>query len=340
MPGLVTEKPGAPDPPAVTRDQAAHPDARESGPETARVASRPGAVAFIVDKDGAGMRLDQALARGIPELSRRQARVLIDIGGVFVDGVRAKMAGRVVAEGQRVEANLGGALARATRRVGARARDADESRLPPYRVVFEDWHLVVVDKPAGLLTAATPESDRNNLASLLSRRQSPPAPIFVVHRIDLQTSGLLVFAKTPDANRAMSDLFRVHDITRRYLAVVAGAFPDAVTRIERNIEGRRAVTHLSVRERFGDSATWLDLRLETGRTHQIRIHCRAVRHPVLGDPVLGKPGVPLPPRMALHAAHLGFIHPETGKTMAFDSPWPLDLEPWLQLLRTSTADAP
>ncbi len=293
----------------------------------------PSKHAFKVTEEDAGKRLDQALAARVPGLSRRQARVLLDIGGVFVDGRRVKVAGRPVHAGEEVVAVMGGALARATARPGREARARDESRLPSYQVLFEDEEIVVVDKPAGLLTAPTPESDRNNLAGLLQRRPGG-GPIFVVHRIDLETSGLLVFAKTEDANRALSERFRTHDLERAYLAVVAGAFPARIRRIARPVGGRPAVTHVGVREPLGDRATLLDCRLETGRTHQIRLHVRAVGHPVLGDDRYGAPfpAAP-PPRMALHATTLGFAHPRTGQALSFTSPWPPDLAAWLERVR-------
>jgi len=288
---------------------------------------------FTVSDEDAGRRLDQVLAARVPGLSRRQARVLLDIGGVFVDGRRVKVAGRPVHAGEEVVAVMGGALARATGRPGRDARARDESRLPAHSVVFEDEDLVVVDKPAGLLTAPTPESDRNNLAGMLERRPGG-GRIFVVHRIDLETSGLLVFAKNDDANRTLSEMFRRHDLERVYLAVVAGAFPDRIRRIEQPVGGRAALTHVAVHERLRDLATVLECRLETGRTHQIRLHARAVGHPVLGDDRYGVPfpAAP-PPRMALHATTLGFAHPRTRAPLSFTSPWPADLTGWLERLR-------
>jgi 23S rRNA pseudouridine1911/1915/1917 synthase len=292
---------------------------------------------FKVTDEDAGRRLDQVLAARVPGLSRRQARVLLDIGGVFVDGRRIKVAGRPVHAGEEITAVLGGALARATGRPGRDARARDESRLPPHTVVFEDDDLVVVDKPAGLLTAPTPESDRNNLASLLERREGSSGRIFVVHRIDLETSGLLVFAKNEDANRTLSEMFRRHDLERVYLAVVAGAFPDRIHRIEQPVAGRAAVTHVAVSERLGDLATLIQCRLETGRTHQIRLHARAVGHPVLGDDRYGSPfPTAPPPRMALHATTLNFAHPRTHAPLSFTSPWPPDLTPWLARLRSAS----
>jgi 23S rRNA pseudouridine1911/1915/1917 synthase len=295
----------------------------------------PQRVAFTASSEDGDRRLDQVLAARVPGLSRRQARVLLDIGGVFVDGRRVKVASRPVRAGEEIVAVLGGALARATKRPGRDARLADESKLPAYTTVFEDEDIVVVDKPAGLLTAPTPESDRNNLADLLSRRAGQR--VLVVHRIDLETSGLVVLAKTDLANRALSERFRAHDLERAYLCVVAGAFPERVARIERAVGGRPAVTHVEVRERIGDVATWLRCRLETGRTHQIRLHMQGAGHPVLGDGRYG-PG-PLPasfpaaPRMALHATALGFAHPRDARPLAFESPWPDELDRWLVELR-------
>ena len=300
------------------------------------MADSEGRVTFIIGGQEVGLRLDQALAVRVPGLSRRRARLLIDIGGVFVDGRRVKIAGKLMYAGEKVVAHLGGALERATPETGREARTQDESRLPLFAVVFEDEDLVVVDKPSGLLTAPTPESDRNNLASLLARRAGG-GPVHVVHRLDLETSGLLVFAKTEDANRALAERFRTHDLGREYLAVVAGVFPESVRVIERAVGGKRAVTHVAVEERLGGLATFLRCRLETGRTHQIRLHVQAEGHSVLGDPRHG--GVPIsprPPRMALHATLLAFAHPRTGEPLSFTSPWPADLAAWLDALRSSS----
>lgn len=288
-------------------------------------------IRFEADGDDAGRRLDQVLAAHVPGLSRRKARVLLDIGGVFVDGARVKVAGKTIRRGQRIEAVLGGALERATAKTGREARAKDEAALPAFTVVREDEDVLVVEKPAGLLTAPTPESDRMNLAGLLERRYGS---IFVVHRIDLETSGLLVFARTEEANRILSQRFATHDLVREYLAVVQGRFPDAIHTVEYPVNGRRAVTHFEVARRFGEAATELRARLETGRTHQIRIHCRVKGFPVAGDRTHGvvSEALPQPPRMALHATKLGFAHPRNGEALTFDSPWPKDIADWIATL--------
>jgi 23S rRNA pseudouridine1911/1915/1917 synthase len=291
---------------------------------------------FVVAPADQGRRLDQVLAANVPGLSRRKARVVLDIGGVFVDGARTKVAGRLMRAGQVVVANLGGALSRATKEVGQEARARDEARLPPFRIVHQDDDLVVVDKPGGLLTAPTPESDRGNLARALSDQLG--RPVFVVHRLDLETSGLLVFALTEDANRVLAERFREHDLERVYLAVVQGVVAGDAHIVELPIAGRRAVTHVTVAERF-TAATLVRCRLETGRTHQIRLHAQHLGHPVLGDPRYGVETPIDPPRMALHATVLGFVHPRTGEPLHFESPWPDDLAPWLEALRTAATAA-
>jgi 23S rRNA pseudouridine1911/1915/1917 synthase len=292
---------------------------------------------FVAGEVDHGKRLDQVLAARVPDLSRRKARLLIEIGGVFVDRSRVKVAGRLVRTGQMIEATMGGALARATSDVGSEARARDEASLPAFQVVFEDDDIVVVDKPAGLLTAPTPESDRNNLLSILARRGRPEGtgarPIFIVHRLDLDTSGVLVLAKTPLANKNLAERFRVHDVRREYLSVVLGELPEACSRIEAPIRGKRAVTNVAIEERLGAGATLIRCRLETGRTHQIRLHLAGISHPVLGDTEHGRRTLFDPPRMALHATVLGFAHPRSGEPIELSSPWPADLTPWLEGLR-------
>lgn len=272
-------------------------------------------------------RLDQALAANVPDLSRRKAKTLLDLGGVFVDGARTKVAGKIVRKGQEIVAHLGGALARAESR-----DDEPLTNEPPYGVIHEDEAILVVDKPSGLLTAPTPEGDKGTLAYLLGRRFGR---VFVVHRLDMETSGVLVFARNDDANRKLSEALRVHDVHRVYMGVLEGALAGDRISIEEPIAGKRARTHAEVVERFGSRATLARFSLETGRTHQIRLHARHLGHPVMGDRRYGEKGDA--PRLALHAAELGFIHPATGERVLYTSPLPHELAAWIELLRVSAA---
>ncbi len=278
---------------------------------------------FVAQPDDAGLRLDQVIPKHVAGLSRRKARAVIDTGGVFVDKTRVKIAGRLVAKGQSIEVNVGSAVER---------DPTAQPTLTPTLVHLDD-HVIVVDKPAGLVTAPTPESDRGDLLDQLQRVHGE---VFLVHRIDLPTSGLLVFARTRAANKALGDAFVRHDIDREYRAVVAGVV--ATQTIERPIADRRAVTHVEALESLA-GATLVAARLETGRTHQIRIHLAGLGHPVLGDHQHGgeisRTFIPRAPRLALHAHLLGFTHPSTGERVRFTSPLPPDLAAWLARLRPS-----
>lgn len=297
---------------------------------------------FAVLADEAGLRLDQVIPRHVAGLSRRKARAVIDLGGVFVDKARVKVAGRLVRAGQTIEVNVGGALERAGGASGAGARASEAA--PEPRIVHVDDHVIVVDKPAGLVTAPTPESDRGDLLDLLSQKFGE---VFLVHRLDMPTSGLLVFARTRDANKILGDAFKAHDIEREYRAVAVGEV--SAQTIDREIDKRRAVTHVEPVETFvrrvagvpvepaSVHATLLRVRLETGRTHQIRIHLAGLGSPVCGDRMHGgeveRGFLPRPPRLALHARMLGFKHPATGERVHWESEVPDDLAAWIARLR-------
>jgi 23S rRNA pseudouridine1911/1915/1917 synthase len=272
---------------------------------------------FAVAPDEDGLRLDQVVPRHVAGLSRRKARAVIDTGGVFVDRARVKVAGRTVRAGQTIEVNVGGALA--------------ASPAPPPVIVHVDDHIIVVDKPAGLVTAPTPESDRGDLLDQLARAYGE---VYLVHRIDMPTSGLLVFARTRAANKRLGDAFKVHAVDREYRAVALGDV--AAQTIDRAIDGRAAVTHVAPLAPLA-GATLVSARLETGRTHQIRIHLAGIGHPVAGDTQHGgeasRTFVPHAPRLALHAAVLGFVHPASGEQVRFESALPADLAGWIQRLR-------
>jgi 23S rRNA pseudouridine1911/1915/1917 synthase len=231
-----------------------------------------------------------------------------------------------VRPGQTIEVNVGGALERA----------ADEP--PPLRVVHSDDHVIVIDKPAGLVTAPTPESDRGDALDQLKKQFGE---VYLVHRLDLPTSGLLVFARTREANTKLGDAFKVHAVDREYRAVAVGAV--AAQAIDREIDKRRAVTHVEPVETFA-TATLLKARLETGRTHQIRIHLAGIGHPVCGDRTHGgeteRAFLPRPPRLALHAMVLGFAHPATGERVRWESPLPDELASWIDRLRSPRTSTP
>jgi 23S rRNA pseudouridine1911/1915/1917 synthase len=278
---------------------------------------------FEVLADEAGLRLDQVVPKHVAGLSRRKARAVIDLGGVFVDRARVKVAGRPVRTGQLIEVNVGGAVSR--------------SEPPPApEIVFADDHIIIAEKPAGLVTAPTPESDRGDLLDQLARRYGE---VYLVHRLDLPTSGLLVFARTRDANKRLGDAFVRHDVDREYRAVAIGSVTPQT--VDRPIQGKRSVTHIGVLEALA-GATLVSVRLETGRTHQIRIHLAGLGTPVAGDHQHGgeasRTFTPRAPRLALHAAMLGFTHPATGERVRFERALPAELATWIARLRAPTAE--
>lgn len=283
----------------------------------AAVAARP--IRFTVSPEDAGLRLDQLLAKRVPELSRRTARKVLLIGGVFVESARVKVASKVVQPGRTVEVYLGGALDKVSA--------AENAPPPELDVLFEDDSLLVVDKPAGLPTAATRETDRNNLLFYLSQRETSRQP-YLVHRLDLETSGLLVVAKTSESAHRLSELFRTHALERVYRVGMLGDLPAAST-VDSPIEGRPARTVFVPIEHKGE-VTLAEARLETGRTHQIRVHASTIGHPVAGDRRYGRRTRLEPPRLALHALVLGFRHPTTGQPLRFEREWPADLREWWQ----------
>ncbi len=210
------------------------------------------------------------------------------------------------------------------------------------KIVFEDASVIVVDKPAGLLTMATgTERSKTVYAALRAHanQKKPPEKIFIVHRLDREASGLLVFAKTVEAKERLQDQFKAHTAGRRYVAIVEGGVKSDDFTIQSYLAenaayrvysasntkaGKLAVTHVHVMKRNRKS-TLLEVRLETGRKHQIRVHLAEHGHPILGDKTYGSRSNPIH-RMALHGAHLDFRHPATGKLMQFESHYPKSFE--------------
>lgn len=206
------------------------------------------------------------------------------------------------------------------------------------RIVFEDKDILVIDKPQGLLTMST-ERERSKTAYASLRAylngKRPPEKLFIVHRLDRDASGLLVFAKSPESKERLQDQFKDHSAGRRYVAVVEGRVkPDTFTvssyltenaayrvySTPNKTAGALAVTHVRVLSRQRES-TMLEVRLETGRKHQIRVHLAEHGHPIVGDKDYGSRTNPIR-RLALHGAHLTFKHPVTGSLMDFDCPHP------------------
>ena len=292
---------------------------------------------LVVGPEAAGERLDVFLAPAAG--SRAAAQRLIDGGHVLVDGV-ARPKRHAVAAGERITVT--------------RPPEAPEPEFPDatFAVAYEDDHLLVIDKPAGVVVHPARGHRRGTLAQALEGRTAGGEDSRrpgIVHRLDRDTSGLLVVARTEAAYVALKDLLRRREITREYLALVEGrpaarkGTIDAPVGRDRRVrtrvstdtdEPREAVTHFEVEQAF-EGFTLLRVRLETGRTHQIRAHLLAIGHPVAGDPEYGRAGLLGLPRQFLHAERLAFTHPSTGAAIEVRSPLPTDLSGTLRRLSAS-----
>jgi 23S rRNA pseudouridine1911/1915/1917 synthase len=297
-----------------------------------------------VPPESAGERLDRFLAE-LPEIgSRTVAERLVREGGVLVDG-RTRSKSHRLEGGEEVELE---------------PPAARPSELVPEQmdlaVPYEDEHLLVVDKPAGLVVHPAAGHHSGTLVhGLLGWKAAQGGGVFdaawsgaeggdeerpgIVHRLDRDTSGLMVVARTPEAHRRLQELIRRREVTREYLALVVGRPRSRRGTIEAPIgrdrhdplkhsldtdQPRDAVTHFEIEQEL-DGYTLLRVRLETGRTHQIRVHLGAIDLPVAGDPTYGQPGVLGLERQFLHAARLAFAHPFTGEQVDLESPLPDDL---------------
>lgn len=283
-----------------------------------------------------GERLDRYLTAALPSLSRAAWQRLIEAGEVLVNGSLSRPAYKV------------------------RAGDALLVRIPPpepteltpepipLTVVYEDEALIVINKPAGLVVHPGAGNPHGTLVNALLYH-CPTLSVGgavrpgIVHRLDKDTSGLLVVAKTDIAHQRLQQQFKRREVKKRYVALVIGAVSAAsgyvnapigrhpVQRVKMAVVegGREARTRWTVRARYRDAAgrpyTLLDVDLETGRTHQIRVHLAWVGYPLVGDTLYGPARQPLPaPRQCLHAAHLSFTHPITGEALSFSAPLPED----------------
>jgi 23S rRNA pseudouridine1911/1915/1917 synthase len=283
--------------------------------------------------DDAGTRLDAFLAG--PLGSRSRAERLIEAGHVLVGGAPARKRHKL-AEGEVVAVDEAAAAA-----LDAPVDDGGEPA--PYEVAFEDEHLMVVAKPAGVVVHPARGNRSGTLSQALAGRGAAggedPWRAGLVHRLDRDTSGLLVVAKSEEVHRELKAALQRREITREYLALVEGrpesrsGTIDAPIGRDRRVrtrmsidtaEPREARTHFEIEQAL-PRTTLLRVRLETGRTHQIRVHLQAIGHPVAGDPEYGTPGLLGLERQFLHAARLAFTHPVTGVPVDVSSALPGDL---------------
>ena len=305
-----------------------------------------------VPAEMAGWRLDRALATLLPTYSRERLKALISSGQVTRDGALARDPAAKTIEGAVY------AVA-----VPPPTPAHNEAQDIPLEIVFEDDHLLVVDKPAGMVVhPAAGNFDGTMVNALLHHCKGRLSGIGgvarpgIVHRIDKDTSGLLVVAKTDPAHEGLAAQFAKHTIDRRYVAIVAGQPKTGSGTVDAPLarsatnrkkiaivgegRGKRAVTHWTLVEPLKQAAL-VECRLETGRTHQVRVHMASIGHPLLGDPVYGRArpehrdilrrlGFE---RQALHAARLGFVHPVTGGALTFHSAIPSDMQQLLSCLR-------
>ena len=310
----------------------------------------------------AGLRLDQALAAALPQYSRARLQRWIREGAVRLAGTAGPMGSASMARardrvrgGERLEV-----------RAEFPASDRVEAEPLPLRIVYEDEALLVLDKPAGLVVHPGAGNRSHTLQNALLAHDERLARVpraGLVHRLDKDTSGLLIVARTPESHTRLVAALAAREITREYLALVwgrpvagghieqpIGRDPAMRTRMAVSRAGRAAMTHYRIAERFA-AHTLLQVRLETGRTHQIRVHLAHIGLPVVGDPVYGGRRRQLPSgalndtlqacrRQALHAARLSLAHPFTGRQQAFEAPVPADLAELLGALRAAGAPAP
>lgn len=320
-------------------------------------AKQSGDLSFTVGPLQAGLRLDVFLAQADESFSRSQIKNAIEEGDVTVNGKEPKVSQHLKA-GDVVALHLEPAI--------------DAAALPqniPLDIIYEDASVVVINKPAGMVVHPAPGNPDNTLVNALlfhCRDLSGIGGVLrpgIVHRLDKETSGLIVAAKSDEAHRRLSAQFEKHEVHKKYVALVwgdvkgpsgeivlpVGRHPvDRKKMSTKSRHGKDALTLWKVRERFG-AATLLDIEIKTGRTHQIRVHLTCRGYPVIGDAVYGntsklqsiknaalKGAVRSLCRQALHAAQLSFLHPQTSERMVFTAPLPRDMENLLTAFRAAT----
>ena len=298
----------------------------------------------------AGERLDRALAQSLPEMSRSRLKVLIESGNLK-DGSGAT----ITEPSHRVKPGEAFALT-----VPEPERPVPVGQDIPLDVVYEDADIIVIDKPAGMVVHPAPGNLDNTLVNALIAHCGDSLSGIggvkrpgIVHRIDKDTSGLMIAAKNDAAHHALSQAFAAHNIERAYRCLVWGLPSPKQGSIETLIgrhpthrqkmavvsrNGKEAITHYAVEKVYGLGASLVECRLETGRTHQIRVHMTHIGHPLIGDPVYGRPTLARRaqlsdsareaakafPRQALHAAILGIHHPRSGEFLSWESDLPRD----------------
>lgn len=299
---------------------------------------------LIINGEMDGTRLDLVLSVALEEFSRSFIQKLFEKGKITVNGSVCTQKKYKASAGDLINIELP-----EPEKVEVQAEDI------PLDIVYEDEDLLIVNKPAGMVVHPAPGNSSGTLVNALMHHCGDNLSSIngvirpgIVHRIDKNTSGLLMVAKNDKAHNSLSQQLAEHSITRKYRAIVynniredEGTVNEPIGRDPRNrlrnavtdINSRHAVTHYRVIERFGQF-TYIEAVLETGRTHQIRVHMSHIRHPLLGDelygPVKNKLGAS---RQMLHAGVLGFVHPSSGEYMEFESPLPDDFRKVLNKLR-------
>jgi 23S rRNA pseudouridine1911/1915/1917 synthase len=309
--------------------------------------------ALTLPPQSAGLRFDQALARALPQYSRARLKEWIEAGAVQVDGRPLRPKDKV----------LGGEQVRLEAQLSVHSEVVAEAM--PLAVVYQDRALLVIDKPAGMVVhpgAGNAAHTLQNALLALDPKLALVPRAGLVHRLDKDTSGLLVVARTPEAHTALVAAMAARAVTREYLAICSGVMTGGGTidepigrhrtqrtRMAVRADGRPSVTHYRVVRRFA-AHTLVRVQLETGRTHQIRVHLAHAGFPLVGDPVYGgrrrlPAGCPPAltaalnafPRQALHAASLKLAHPLSGKPMAWEAPLPPDMQSLLAALESGPA---
>lgn len=262
------------------------------------------------------MSMLEALRTIYPDSSRRTLQNWLKNGRFRLDGKAITKENTQLASGQKITSQT----------------TFKAPKIPGLKILYEDRHLIVIDKPTGLLSVPLDEDTIKRSALGLLREYAGTNQIFAVHRIDRETSGILLFARGKESEKYFDHLFEHHDIEREYYAIVEGRLSENEGTWESKLlelpslhvidspEGKDATTHFQVIRR-SNKYTYLKLKLETGRKHQIRVHCQMNGHPVVGDTRYGSVENPLK-RLCLHACTLGFLHPFTKKQVKFSSPLP------------------